>query len=484
MTLLCMKNPFAKRPRLSDNASHSSDSSPPPPHGPHQPPRGAEVQVLRKKNCSFLARFRPCSRWRSKKHPDPGPASDVVPTTGTLPQLSTVDQEQDRSLNLSFRRGALEGEARSTQSTQSDDQRQPSPQTRDQDEQPLKPQPASGPSQEQHVSGLVAPSNGSQPGTSKHRFPETLFNGIKLALTVTEKAGAAFPPLQAVAGSLCAIIEAVQKVSSNEADIRTLTDHINRLNFVISPESATLPPTEQWPAAFRDRLSEFERNLHKLEDDLKVLASETLQRKFLNAQERAGKIGSFVRSLAWLIRCFTVGELISIEFGVDRIEIKLREGLQHLDGRFDEVHTHLDRGLAQVHEHMDLMQETISQVSNQAAAVRFSPGVLVSMTDRALFWQQFQCEAETRKEALATIYSWIQPDDRELPTSSTPAMSASDSDRHPVMWIHALAGVGKTTLAQTAAQWCDDRRLLAASFFCARDGDRSNVQAIMPTIAF
>ncbi|OSC97172.1 WD40 repeat-like protein [Trametes coccinea BRFM310] len=93
-----------------------------------------------------------------------------------------------------------------------------------------------------------------------------------------------------------------------------------------------------------------------------------------------------------------------------------------------------------------------------------------------------ECEPETRKEALATIFTWIlgsgHPDLSAFPP---PVL---DVDHHRlIMWLYALAGAGKSTLAQTTAEWCALRRILAASFFCARDGDRSNVLAIMPTIA-
>ncbi|KAI9069913.1 hypothetical protein FKP32DRAFT_1529157, partial [Trametes sanguinea] len=52
-----------------------------------------------------------------------------------------------------------------------------------------------------------------------------------------------------------------------------------------------------------------------------------------------------------------------------------------------------------------------------------------------------------------------------------------------MMWLYALAGAGKSTIAMTTAQWCYLRKILAASFFCGRDGDRSNVRAIMSTVA-
>lgn len=55
----------------------------------------------------------------------------------------------------------------------------------------------------------------------------------------------------------------------------------------------------------------------------------------------------------------------------------------------------------------------------------------------------------------------------------------------PVFWLHGLAGVGKTTIAQTIAErlFADGR--LGASFFCSRaSDDRSNLDLIFPTLAF
>jgi len=54
-----------------------------------------------------------------------------------------------------------------------------------------------------------------------------------------------------------------------------------------------------------------------------------------------------------------------------------------------------------------------------------------------------------------------------------------------VFWLNGLAGTGKSTIAQTFAEisFADGR--LGASFFCSRDfEDRSNLQAIFPTLAF
>ena len=55
----------------------------------------------------------------------------------------------------------------------------------------------------------------------------------------------------------------------------------------------------------------------------------------------------------------------------------------------------------------------------------------------------------------------------------------------PVFWLSGLVGTGKSTIAQTFAEISFADGELGASFFCSRDfEDRSNIQAIFPTLAF
>jgi hypothetical protein len=54
-----------------------------------------------------------------------------------------------------------------------------------------------------------------------------------------------------------------------------------------------------------------------------------------------------------------------------------------------------------------------------------------------------------------------------------------------IFWLNGLAGTGKSTIAQTFAEITFAEGKLGASFFCSRDfEDRSNIQAIFPTLAF
>jgi hypothetical protein len=61
---------------------------------------------------------------------------------------------------------------------------------------------------------------------------------------------------------------------------------------------------------------------------------------------------------------------------------------------------------------------------------------------------------------------------------------ARDPNKAPAYWLNGLAGTGKSTIAQTAAERMFADGKLGASFFCSRDfEDRSNLQFIFPTIA-
>ena len=78
------------------------------------------------------------------------------------------------------------------------------------------------------------------------------------------------------------------------------------------------------------------------------------------------------------------------------------------------------------------------------------------------------CLRGTRKEVLWEIDHWL----------------TTKSDQQ-IFWLNGLAGTGKSTIAQTFAETSFADGKLGASFFCSRDfEDRSNLQAIFPTLAF
>ncbi|EGO00381.1 hypothetical protein SERLA73DRAFT_27611, partial [Serpula lacrymans var. lacrymans S7.3] len=52
-------------------------------------------------------------------------------------------------------------------------------------------------------------------------------------------------------------------------------------------------------------------------------------------------------------------------------------------------------------------------------------------------------------------------------------------------WLNGSAGSGKSTIAQSVAEWCADEGRIAASFFFFRGtGIRDKISPLIPTLAF
>ncbi|KAK1235921.1 hypothetical protein PQX77_000831 [Marasmius sp. AFHP31] len=83
-------------------------------------------------------------------------------------------------------------------------------------------------------------------------------------------------------------------------------------------------------------------------------------------------------------------------------------------------------------------------------------------------FERGNCLPGTRVEALRKIYDW----------------RSSEQQRHPICWLSGPAGVGKSAIAMTVAQECENDGSLASSFFFFRtDPKRNNPSTLIPTIA-
>ncbi|CAE6456641.1 unnamed protein product, partial [Rhizoctonia solani] len=78
------------------------------------------------------------------------------------------------------------------------------------------------------------------------------------------------------------------------------------------------------------------------------------------------------------------------------------------------------------------------------------------------------CTEGTRVGVLAGIDGWLH-------NTTSPS----------IYWMNGMAGTGKTTIASTFCERVEERKLLAASFFCTRSSaECRNVARIVPTIAY
>jgi hypothetical protein len=81
-----------------------------------------------------------------------------------------------------------------------------------------------------------------------------------------------------------------------------------------------------------------------------------------------------------------------------------------------------------------------------------------------------KCHKHTREAILNKIMDWVR--------------KKIDTDTF-IMWLYGAAGAGKTSIAQTIAELCEEHKLLLASFFFFRANSlRSNSRQLVATIAY
>ncbi|KAK1234607.1 hypothetical protein PQX77_002189 [Marasmius sp. AFHP31] len=76
------------------------------------------------------------------------------------------------------------------------------------------------------------------------------------------------------------------------------------------------------------------------------------------------------------------------------------------------------------------------------------------------------------------------PGTRKLVTKAIHDWRASTDASRPICWLSGPAGVGKSSIAQTIAEDCDRRGLVASFFFFRSDPQRNNPTFLMPMIAY
>ncbi|KAF8629283.1 hypothetical protein AX15_003530 [Amanita polypyramis BW_CC] len=80
------------------------------------------------------------------------------------------------------------------------------------------------------------------------------------------------------------------------------------------------------------------------------------------------------------------------------------------------------------------------------------------------------CLEGTRVAILETVKSWV---------------TNSDSSQPRLFWLNGLAGIGKSTVAKTIAEYADNRGILGGSFFFSRDDEQLRKSSLVfPTLAY
>ncbi|KAJ3003476.1 hypothetical protein NUW54_g5278 [Trametes sanguinea] len=227
-----------------------------------------------------------------------------------------------------------------------------------------------------------------------------------------------------------------QKCSPNTEAIETLSGHIARLNIA--------------------------RDLQAVSDEAKDAQSQWLLVRMAKASELEGQIEDCVKTVSWLIQCLIIEGTIAVELAVHLrrdIAEDARQGFMKVTGRLDEVD-----------EELDGVRQDISQLgTNAIPGLRYAPNARFDYARSG----RSECDPETRREVLASIWPWLLPDNPRL--KALPDLLFTVPPEYSTLWVKAMAGAGKSTVAQTIVDWSAEAKMSASL--------RSLVRLILGTVA-
>ncbi|KAJ8455028.1 hypothetical protein ONZ51_g12681 [Trametes cubensis] len=279
------------------------------------------------------------------------------------------------------------------------------------------------------------------------------------ALEATKDLSSACPQLQLAVGVLLTVLKAYkhridgcsQKYSEAAEAIETLLSRIQSLNKILKKVGSD----GDCPQALQERLANLAGKLTEVVNAAKQVQSKRWILQLINSAEYTEKTESWIKMLDWHIRSFVLEGTITLE-------LTIYQGLNAINTRFDQV---VD-GINEVKEGINELNTLANDVPLRKELRPVIEALLYNGSS-----VHVGCYENTRVEVLSSLCSWLRPEHPPL------------SDQ-PILWLYALAGSGKSTIAWTIADRWKRDNLLGASFFCARDGQRSNVNCVFRTIAY
>ncbi|KAI0658919.1 hypothetical protein C8Q70DRAFT_1068529, partial [Cubamyces menziesii] len=321
------------------------------------------------------------------------------------------------------------------------------------------------------ASARSIPATGAQPtpatrGSRGKKLMKTSLKYLIPALQITKGVSSACPQLQSAVEALLIVLEAYKKYSEATEAIGTLLSRIQSLNEILNKSQSA----DNCPPSLKDSLVTLASKLQEVAGDAEKVQAKGWIVRLVKASDYAERIESWVKRLDQYIHSFLLERTIAVELAV-------HQGFAAVDSGLDKM----NEGVAAVKEKIiELHCDVNHKLEDDALRNNLRP-VIEARWDYGSSVHE-KCHENTRMEVMATLCSWLRPDDPRLTKLPTPVVSAP-FDRS-ILWLHALAGSGKSTIAMTIADWWDMDGLLGASFFCARDGDRSNINCIFRTIAY
>jgi len=298
-------------------------------------------------------------------------------------------------------------------------------------------------------------------GESVNVSNSSAFSALRTSLDLfKEVAGlTGVPGLQAGVKALVILLDTVQKTAQNADDVQSLAERIEGLAAMLTKATNEGPLS----ANMRDRVDRLARTWTLTVEKVQTVASRNYFTRFVNHDSDAQAIAGHISTISWSIQSFTVEGLIAMELAFEAQGHFVREATDRIEGKVDTVQ---------------------GAIQGMTMGFNYHGGLAIPRAINARFEciDKEPCFAGTRADILSKIYHWIDLGDSMGDSVGIPR---DKMDTARVFWMNGpgSAGTGKSTIAYTVAQWCKERDILGASFFCSRDdAECSNPKLIFTTI--
>ncbi|KLO10626.1 hypothetical protein SCHPADRAFT_508880 [Schizopora paradoxa] len=280
-------------------------------------------------------------------------------------------------------------------------------------------------------------------------------NGRDGVVTALEAARLALESASGVLGALSvpgadfsisvvlSIIDNVQTSIENVKTLNDLRDLLSSLSFVVL---VPLSRTDK-SSSLSEHLSRFKEQIDEQSKKLAVWGSSSRIVRFLNAKVDEGVLSDFSRGVDNAIKKFQL--VLDIETA---IAISMQgEILNSIKNRLDVIESKMDS-----RDTDELLKQLIREDVHTAAAD---------------YQRKVECcHDKTCERILDKIKSWA---------------TDVEAKEGQVFWLSGLAGMGKSTIAKTIAEWARDEGILGSKYFFSRENEKlGEASFIFPNIAY
>ncbi|KAI0064287.1 WD40 repeat-like protein [Artomyces pyxidatus] len=256
-------------------------------------------------------------------------------------------------------------------------------------------------------------------------------------------------PVPGAKGSINAVlsvIAGIDRTSSNVESLQKLESHVKLIFDVVLEPISKMEPSSV-PSGLK---ADTERLASELESSAAIWKKRKTRgriRRFIDSGEDEADLRKFLQDISLAVQRFQTSGVARSQLADARRE----QGITRLEERAED-------------------EEKTTRLLERSKLVNNLPRAHKASFDSGRAGASSSCLEGTRVAILDKIKAWV-----DNPDPATPR----------IFWLSGLAGIGKTTIARTIAEFADQGGLLGGSFFFSRDdSDLSSADLVFPTLAF